>query len=279
MKSGNFIELFRRLGLADADSVGKAANRWARDSAYSMTGEAPAVVRHGTVSPVDFKSFDPKKAGAHTNATDSMGFAGFVTPDHVLSDDYARYRSGPWARDGFGPHSRVIQGFVRTENPLVYDFKGADYNAKLMKELSRAAQAPEYDSMLIKNINDGITFHREGGSDVIAFKDPRQFKGLFNRKFTNNPDYMRAAAPVVGGAGLLGALAAGDAEAAQPGAYAKSVDQPLEPAWNPVESLAMGIPGGLLAALGSLAADGALEGIMSAPQPVTDGEDAWEAWK
>lgn len=177
--------------------------KWARDSVLLDETGRPATFGHGTNGNL-FDAFDVSKAGSNTDADDALGWAAWLTDEMRIASDYARGEHPKHMFrqivnvDQFSPDymARIIPGHVRAENPFIYDARFQRYTPQLFDELAAEARKPEYDAMLINNVRDGI--FDESPGNVIAVKDPNQFKSLWNSgEYGPTDNFMRSTVPYV----------------------------------------------------------------------------------
>lgn len=179
--------------------------RWGRNSVVpgAGTGDLQPFFMSGTNKPL-FDAFDVRYSGSNTGNADALDFAAWLSDNGMMSSSYgegmARSDFSEMIRNGAVPESffpRVIPGHVRAENPFIYDAGFKRYEKGIFEEIANEARKPEYDALFVENVRDGMFGNNDVGN-VIAIKEPNQFKSLFNSgEYGETDNFMRAEIPAL----------------------------------------------------------------------------------
>ncbi|WP_321404496.1 hypothetical protein [Maridesulfovibrio sp.] len=179
--------------------------RWGRGAVILGAGEGDLqpFFMSGTNAPL-FDAFDVRYSGSNTGNADALDFAAWLSDHGDIASSYAYGKKLNKFVDMIqagtvpeGQHPRVLPGYVRAENPFIYDAGSMGYEKGVFEEIAKEARKPEYDALFVKNVRDGRYDHDDVGN-VIAIKNPNQFKSLFNSgEFGDTGDFMRGTIPAV----------------------------------------------------------------------------------
>ena len=141
---------------------------WFGDSKVVDEGGYPLVVYHGTG-----KSFGVFKPRSPVSIGGEMLEEEGVSSSFFTSSKAAAYGFAEGAAVGPGTSERVMQVYLKIQNPLVIEADGKSWN-KSHDEIVSAAKGKEYDGVIIKNSYDG--FFEGEVQDVYITFDPKQVK-------------------------------------------------------------------------------------------------------
>ncbi|MCA0422062.1 MAG: hypothetical protein LCH61_01850, partial [Proteobacteria bacterium] len=189
-----------------------AFRKWFGDSKVVDADGEPLVVYHGTNE--NFEVFDPARLGDSTGADSAkMGF--FFAKSADVAASYAvtasPYRGGIldiWNKITGGLYERineaairglnrigvldrasayptggnVIPAYLSVQNPMIADFKGAEYREESFASIIARAKASGHDGVILRDtVDEGFEVGGDGVTDVFVAFDPTQIKSIFNQ--------------------------------------------------------------------------------------------------
>lgn len=196
------VELAPTGPLYQGEPGSAAFDAWFRGSKVVAEDGSPLVVYHGTPRP-EFEAFSLAERGTERDA----GFYGsgfYFTPDRETAEEYA-------ADYEAGAEGRVVEAYVKIENPFYFDLRSADGLRETIEALAaigvnvradpenfytfnltgdqpirftRAAQLAGYDGAVVLRGEEDAGYDQF--SEIVAF-EPTQVKSVSNRG-TFDPD-------------------------------------------------------------------------------------------
>ncbi|MCR2100498.1 ADP-ribosyltransferase-containing protein [Campylobacter upsaliensis] len=132
------------------------------------TDGSPKVFYHGTRS----DKFEVFEAGESESGRDGIYFSTSLN----IAKDYDIWKQG------------VYKVFLHYENPLVVDFKGANYNSKQGREILKTIPqklSKKHDAIIYKNIRDDNQNGAGELADTVIVFNPNQIKHIDNKGLKN----------------------------------------------------------------------------------------------
>ncbi|MCR2108763.1 hypothetical protein CUPS4066_08600, partial [Campylobacter upsaliensis] len=132
------------------------------------TDGSPKVFYHGTRS----DKFEVFEAGESESGRDGIYFSTSLN----IAKDYDIWKQG------------VYKVFLHYENPLVVDFKGANYNSKQGREILKTIPqklSKKHDAIIYKNIRDDNQNGAGELADTVVVFNPNQIKHIDNKGLKN----------------------------------------------------------------------------------------------
>jgi hypothetical protein len=204
---------------------------WFGESKVVDESGEPLVVYHGTAD--DIEAFSNTEGGRTTRSESAKkgfffasvksaaeSYADFARPSEIdrLRQEYERLekiaqnKRTPEAWDKYqqayikyeeaelnfvdetrGKKSKVIDAYLKLENPFVYDYQGAKFRDQTYADLIDKAKENGYDGVIFKNTYDGtgdIDSPTNPLMDVFVAFEPNQIKHIDNTRPTSDPRIM-----------------------------------------------------------------------------------------